>query len=71
MKMLRHYFVSSNLDDLETFEEQLENAGITDRQIHVLSKDVAVIEQHRHLHVCFFTYGKGFYALGNSRSYRR
>jgi len=50
MKMLRHYFISSNLDDLELFEEQLESAGVTDRQIHVLSKDVAAVEHHVHLH---------------------
>jgi hypothetical protein len=29
MKMLRHYFISSNLDDLEVFEEQLEAAGVS------------------------------------------
>ena len=26
MNMLRHYFISTNLDDLEVFEEQLEAA---------------------------------------------
>lgn len=50
MKMLRHYFVSTNLDDLELFEEQLESAGVASPQIHVLSKDVAAVEHHIHLH---------------------
>ena len=35
--MRRHYFISDNLDDLEVFEEQLEAAGISTPQIHVLS----------------------------------
>ena len=36
MKMLRHYFISNSLDDLEVFEEQLEAAGVSTPQIHVL-----------------------------------
>ena len=35
MPMLRHYFISNDLDDLETFEEQLEAAGVSTPQIHV------------------------------------
>src|SRR5271169_615015 len=50
MKMLRHYFVSDNLDDLEVFEEQLEAAGISTPQIHVLSRNDAAVHQHHHLH---------------------
>lgn len=50
MKMLRHYFISSSLDDLEVFEEQLEAAGISTPQIHVLSRDDAEVERHSHLH---------------------
>ncbi len=50
MKMLRHYFISDNLDDLEVFEEQLEAAGISAPQIHVLSRSDAEVEQHHHLH---------------------
>ena len=38
MKMLRHYFISNSLDDLEVFEEQLEAAGVSTPQIHVLSR---------------------------------
>lgn len=50
MNMLRHYFVSNNLDDLEIFEEQLEAAGVTTPQIHVLSRNDAAVENHGHLH---------------------
>jgi hypothetical protein len=50
MHMQRHYFISDNLDDLEVFEEQLEAAGISTPQIHVLSRDDAEVEHHHHLH---------------------
>ena len=50
MKMLRHYFISDSLDDLEVFEEQLEAAGISSSQIHVLSRADAEVEHHHHLH---------------------
>ncbi len=50
MKLLRHYFIGNSLDDLEVLEEQLEAAGITTPQIHVLSHDDAEVHQHRHLH---------------------
>jgi len=49
MKMLRHYFISSDLDDLERFEEELERAGISHPQIHVLSLDDTSVENHHHL----------------------
>jgi len=49
MKMLRHYFISSSLDDLELFEEQLEAAGVSRPQIHVLSSDDADAQGHTHL----------------------
>ncbi len=39
--MRRHYFVSDNLDDLATIERELEAAGITTPQIHILSNDDA------------------------------
>ena len=48
--MLRHYFISTNLDDLEVFEEQLEAAGVSTPQIHVLSRNDADVEHHHHLH---------------------
>lgn len=49
MKLLRHYFISDNLDDLEVFEEQLEASGITTPQIHVLSLHETEIAHHDHL----------------------
>ena len=50
MKMLRHYFISDSLDDLELFEEQLEAGGVSSSQIHVLSRADAEVEHHHHLH---------------------
>ena len=50
MKMLRHYFISDNLDDLEVFEEQLEADGVSTPQIHVLSRNDTDVEHHHHLH---------------------
>ncbi len=47
--MLRHYFISDDLDDLEVFETQLEAAGVSTPQIHVLSSNDAEVEHH-HLH---------------------
>jgi hypothetical protein len=50
MKMLRHYFISDNLDDLEVFEEQLEGAGVSTPQIHVLTTHDAELDHYEHLH---------------------
>ena len=50
MKLNRSYFTSSSLDDLEIFEEQLEGAGISTPQIHVLSLDDQIVSEHPHLH---------------------
>jgi hypothetical protein len=47
--MKRHYYISDDLDDLEIVERDLEAAGVTTPQIHVLSEDDAGVEQH-HLH---------------------
>jgi len=47
--MNRHYYISDNLDDLETVERELEAGGISTEQIHVLSEKDADVEQH-HLH---------------------
>ena len=44
--MKRHYYISDNLDDLETIEHQLEDAGVTTPQIHVLSEDDAGLQAH-------------------------
>lgn len=50
MKMLRHFFISDDLDDLEAFEEDLEQGGVPTPQIHVLSLDDTAAENHHHLH---------------------
>ncbi|MBL4867506.1 MAG: magnesium transporter [Pseudomonadales bacterium] len=50
MKTLRHYFVGSDLDDLEHVEEELEAGGITTEQIHVLSLDDGELAKHPHIH---------------------
>jgi len=50
MKLKRSYFTGLSLDDLELFEEQLESAGISTPQIHVLSWDDASVSVHPHLH---------------------
>ena len=47
--MLRHYYVSDDLDELEIVEKELEAEGFTEPQIHVLSLDDCHVEQH-HLH---------------------
>ena len=47
--MKRHYYISDDLDDLEIVERDLESAGVTTPQIHVLSEDDSGVEQH-HLH---------------------
>ena len=47
--MNRHYYISDNLNDLESVEYELEASGINSEQIHVLSEKVADVEEH-HLH---------------------
>ena len=39
--MKRHYFISDDLDDLAAVERELDAAGITPPQVHVLSNDDA------------------------------
>ncbi len=48
--MKRHYYISTDLDDLEHVEEELEAAGVATPQIHVLSYDDAGVALHEHLH---------------------
>jgi hypothetical protein len=48
--VLRHYFISDNLDDLELVETELESQGIDTPQIHVLSLDDSAVENHVNLH---------------------
>ena len=47
--MRRHYYISDDLDDLESIEQELESRGVTTPQIHVLSKDDLGVQEH-HLH---------------------
>lgn len=44
--MNRHYYISDDLDELETVEHELEAKGISTEQIHVLSENEAAVEQH-------------------------
>jgi len=48
--MLRHYYISDDLDDLDHIEEELEKAGVATPQMHVLSRDDAGVALHEHLH---------------------
>ncbi|WP_281560728.1 NAD/FAD-utilizing enzyme [Thalassomonas sp. RHCl1] len=47
--MLRHYYITDDLDDLELVEQELEAEGITEPQIHILSENDTEVENH-HLH---------------------
>lgn len=48
--MKRHYYISTDLDDLDHVEDELENAGVATPQIHVLSRDDAGVASRPHLH---------------------
>ena len=37
--MDRYFFISGDLDDMDRVESELENAGVSTAQIHILSKD--------------------------------
>lgn len=50
MKLKRHFFVSSDLDSLESFESELESADIVTPQIHLLTLDDSGAAHHHHLH---------------------
>lgn len=45
--MKRHFFLSDDLDDLEQVERDLEAAGVSTPQIHVLSEDDAGVQAHQ------------------------
>ncbi|VUD56468.1 hypothetical protein TDB9533_02123 [Thalassocella blandensis] len=47
--MKRHYYLSSNLDDLAMLEQELMKSGFEEEQLHVLSNEPAGVESH-HLH---------------------
>ncbi len=47
--MLRHYYVTEDLDELEKVEHELGEHGFTEPQMHVLSENDTAVENH-HLH---------------------
>lgn len=49
MNVVRNYYVSESLDDLEAIEQQLEAAGVTTPQIHVLTLDEGDAAHHVNL----------------------
>lgn len=49
-KLTRHFLISSDLDDLERLEEDLEASGVVFSQIHLLTLDDAEADRHPHLH---------------------
>lgn len=49
MKLKRHFFASDDLDDLESFELELEKADIVTPQVHVLTLDETGAANHSHL----------------------
>jgi hypothetical protein len=50
MTVQRRYYISDDLDDLDAIEEQLESAGVSTPQIHVLTAHDAELDHHEHLH---------------------
>ncbi len=48
--MKRHFYISNNLDELESIEVELESNGISKPHIHVLSLDDAGVARHEKLH---------------------
>ena len=44
--MVRHFYVTEDLDELEKVEQELESQGFTEPQIHVLSENDAEVENH-------------------------
>lgn len=46
MTMKRHFYISDNLEDLQSVEYELEDNGVPTPQIHVLSQNDAEAQQH-------------------------
>ncbi|MEM9254031.1 MAG: NAD/FAD-utilizing enzyme [Pseudomonadota bacterium] len=44
--MKRHYYISDDLEDLEVIERQLQDAGLTTPQIHILSENDTALDEH-------------------------
>ena len=47
--MQRHYYISDDLNELESIEQELQAQGVLTPQFHVLSENDAEVEKH-HLH---------------------
>ncbi|MFB1014414.1 MAG: NAD/FAD-utilizing enzyme, partial [Alteromonadaceae bacterium] len=47
--MIRHFYITDSIEQLEEVELELESNGFTEPQIHVLSDNDTEIEAH-HLH---------------------
>jgi hypothetical protein len=45
--MLRHYYISDDLDDLHVIATELQSNGVSMPQIHVLSENDAEVEKHQ------------------------
>jgi len=45
--MKRYYYISEDLDGLEQIERELEEAGVTTPQIHILSDDDTDLDRHK------------------------
>lgn len=50
MKTTRYFFISDDLEDLDRFEEELENADLVTEQVHLVTLDQNNASHHRHLH---------------------
>ena len=50
MTVLRHYFISDDLEDLTLLEQQLEEGGVDASQTHVLSLDDQNLDGYENLH---------------------
>lgn len=46
----RHFFVSDDLEDLASIEQELDDAGVLTPQIHVLTLDASGAAEHKDLH---------------------
>ena len=44
--MNRHYFITDDLDDLQLAVAELKQGGLSDPQMHVLSRDDAAVDTH-------------------------
>lgn len=45
--MLRHYYITEDIDELEQVEKELEENGFTEPQIHILSENDSEVATHK------------------------